>query len=239
MNSLTSSKPTIQSNQTGLRGGLAALVAASLLAAGPAFAGDPQGTPPSVAELLHQVETTVRTPKGYSAAIHQQVTRPSVAGARVAGTVEIMAEEDYALDCNEAGEARHVRKVSAAVAAVKRAEAKPGEPPVVRGGLMTVNPLKALEHVAALPATGVVEEDSAGVPCYKISAVDSHDAYILWVSKSQPAVRRLIIQEQGATLLDTTFTYKSWRGALVPSHVEITSPSNGVKMIHDYSGHAL
>jgi hypothetical protein len=173
MNSLTSSKPTIQSNQTGLRGGLAALVAASLLAAGPAFAGDPQGTPPSVAELLHQVETTVRTPKGYSAAIHQQVTRPSVAGARVAGTVEIMAEEDYALDCNEAGEARHVRKVSAAVAAVKRAEAKPGEPPVVRGGLMTVNPLKALEHVAALPATGVVEEDSAGVPCYKISAVDN------------------------------------------------------------------
>jgi hypothetical protein len=151
----------------------------------------------------------------------------------------LLAEEDYTANCRDDG-ATHatVQLSSKRVAEKTPAAAEPGATQM-SGGLLTMNPLRALQHVAAMASPEIVDDLYQSVPCYKISAEDDHYGFVLWVSKAAPSVRRLVVRVGPSVMYDTTFEYANWNGLLVPSHVEITSPSKGTKVVQDYSGHAF
>jgi len=192
----------------------------------------PDSIQPRLGEILARVEAATKPPKGYRAAVHQTVMR--------AGGVELLAEEDYAVGCTDSGETRATKQLSSKRAAEKTpAAASPGAAPTVRGGLLTVNPLRAMQHVAAMASQEIVDDLHQGVPCYRISATDNQYGFVLWVAKADASVRRLVVRQGPGVVYDTTFEYKHWNGLLVPSHVEITNPSSGTTVAQDFSGHAF
>lgn len=221
---------------------VAALLAVSLITSSQAAAADPDSAAARIGDILRQVEAATRPPKAYAAAVHQTVTRPA-AGASTSSSAtraELLAEEDYAVIGADSGATRATKKLSSKRTAQNTpAAAGKAAPHIIYTGLITVNPLKALRHVATMPAPEILDAFHQDLPCYQISAKDDHFELVLWVAKAGPAVRRLLIRGASGVILDTTLDYKHWNGLLVPAHVEIISPSNGTTTIQDYSAHAF
>jgi hypothetical protein len=194
-----------------------------------------------IGEILRQVEAVTKPPKGYSATIHQTVTRTSVAASASssAGQAELLAEEDYAVSCTDDGTA-HVTKQLSSTRAKETvpAAAGPGSN-IARGGLLTVSPLMALQYVAKMASQKIVNDLYQSVPCYEISAGDAQFGLVVWISKTDSSVRRVVLEHGASVEYDATLIYETWNGVLLPSHVEITCPSTGVKMVQDYTGRAF
>lgn len=222
---------------------VAALLSISLITCAQVGLAGPASARVQIGEILHQVEAASKPVNGYAAAVHQTVTKNGVLAAQnsQANKEEWVADEDYSVNCKESGETHATKQLSSKRAAETPASAAgvATAPHLVRGGLLTVNPLAALQRVATMDSAEVVDDLYNGIPCNKITARDADFGFVLWVTKTDPTVRRLVLSQKSAVVYDTTFEYKNIKGLLVPSHVEITSPSKGIKMVQDYSGHSL
>jgi len=76
-----------------------------------------------------------------------------------------------------------------------------------------------------------------GASCFRLSASDEGFDFVVWVNKGESTVSRVVLRRGAEVLYDASFTYARCNGLLVPSHVEITAPSTGTKMVQDYAGH--
>jgi hypothetical protein len=189
-----------------------------------------------IQDILRQVEAETLTSSNYSARVHQTVTRAQGSGAAApaAAQATVLAEEEYAVNCSTSGDVRMTRQLSSK----RTAEGSMTDPSAARktgGGLITVNAIRALRHVADLPSPEITDDLCGNVASYKISASEKHYDFLLWVDKSEPCIRRLIVRQDAKVIFDTTFAYKRWNGVLVPARVEISKPSSGVTMVQEYS----
>jgi hypothetical protein len=193
------------------------------------------------AEILHRVEAATRPPADYSATVHQTVTKANVDAAPGQARAEhtLLAEEDYTVRGTRSGAIRARTQLASRRAPAAQPVTDQFGRRQLRGGLMTANPLNALLHVATMSAITVADESSQGEPCDKVTGTDPHCQIVLWISKTESTVRRLTVQRDTTLLYDTTLQYQRWNGNLVPAHVEITRPANGITMTQDFSGHSL
>jgi hypothetical protein len=222
-----------------------------------------------VGEILHRVEAATVPPRTYSATVHQAVTRTNTPSSTtsLAGQSSLTEEQDYVVNCTTSGVVRASKGISlrqlpqmATATSTSgpsgggggghgNAEVQPSQnataasttnaPTSNMRMLITMNPINALRHIEKIGSATIADDVDQNIPCYKISAMDNHFGFILWVSKTDASVCRQIVLQDSNTLFDAQFEYTKWNGTLVPSHVVITRPANGIRVTQDYSGHTF
>ena len=193
----------------------------------PAFAMD-QPASTSAHEILEKAGTALKLPSGYSAKIHQKVTRLKSSGE------EWLADEDYAVHCKVTGDTDSTRQLASVFASPA-----PESKRVQRGGLMTANPLKAVLHLAASADLTIENAADQDAPCYQISAEEGGVTYTLFINKKDYSVRQITVFEGARALIKTSFQYKKIGGALLPEHVEIFAPATKTRTVEDYSTYSF
>jgi hypothetical protein len=226
----------------GSRAFATAACVACILALRQVTLAEPADNADKVREITRRVEAAIKPSKEYSAVVHQTVKKAGAGASAAAASTraeEVVAEEDYSVHCTIAGDARSTGRLSSRRATpVASMDSSDGSTRTIKGGLMTVNPLRAIEIVASLPAPELMEVMDQRVACFRISGRKEQFGFVVWVDKSDSSVRRVLVNTDTGVFMDTTFAYKNWGGALVPAHVEISTPSSGITMVEDFSNHA-
>jgi hypothetical protein len=187
-------------------------------------------------DLLHRVETaTIPVRSGYSMNVHQTVlqTNAAASAALLVSQQNHIEEEDFIATCSTSGLVRVIKGVSAKQITQGTTNSTPSGPHV----LLTFNPVAALRHLATLNSNTISDDVNDGVPCTKVSGTDKGFKFVLYVSKSDATIRRQIILKETAPVFDSSFTYTNWGGLYAPLHVTTTKPSNGIKIVQDFSNH--
>jgi len=195
----------------------------------------------NISEVVSNVAKAILPARSYWATVHQRV---SVANGNATFTnptpaqSQSIEETDYLVAGEPSGALRATKGLALKRAIQPHAGNAGASAPDQNLRLMVaVNPMNALRHIEKL-GSGVVTNDLyQSIACYKISATDGQFTFLVWVSKSDSSVRRQVILQDTDTLLDTEFTYQEWNGALVPSHVVISKPSNGTRIDQVFTGH--
>ena len=198
---------------------------------------------PSLSEIVSNVFFATIPTRVYSATVHQTVSHTNLTGShsKMAASVSSNdAEEvDYLVSCSTSGVLRATKGLSIR----RNGQSTSGtSAPVAQTNnmrlLITMNPINTLRHIGMLASATTTSEVFQNVPCYRVAAADGAFDFICWVRKGDSCVCRQVILQNSNVLLDAQFEYQKWNGGFVPSQVIITKPSDGIRVVQTFSGHA-
>jgi hypothetical protein len=215
-----------------------------ILLVGHSLLADTNNTTVTLPELRQRVEAATLPTQSYFATVHQtiwQMSPTAALGAPALSTQTNKLEEaDYEVHCAPTGEL-HAKKGLLLTRKPSSLNTQSTALPSAHNArlLITINPINSLRHIATLNSLIISDDIYQNIPCYKLSALDDHFGFVIWVTKADSYVCRQIILQDSNPLFDAQFEYKRWGGRFVPLRTMITKPSNGARVIQDFSGHTF